>query len=84
MARAGGMTELLLKRSGRRLEGHYDFIAGTSVIGRIMLFPTAPTERPGVWTVAPGYEKGRTQTHGYEATKEAALEAFARSWHRQS
>jgi hypothetical protein len=46
---------------------------------------TTPTARPWVlWTVAPGYEEDRSQMHGYEATKEAALEAFARSWNRQS
>jgi hypothetical protein len=29
-------------------------------------------------TIAPGYEEDRLQTHGYEATTEAALEALAR------
>jgi hypothetical protein len=30
-----------------------------------------------------GYHKDRTPTHGYEATREAAMAAFAKSWHRQ-
>jgi hypothetical protein len=49
-----------------------------------MLFTTTPTELPWVWTIAPGYEADRTQTHGYEATLEAATEAFAKSWHRET
>jgi hypothetical protein len=37
-----------------------------------------------MWTIAPGCQEDRTQTHGYEATREAALEAFARSWRRDA
>jgi hypothetical protein len=32
--------------------------------------------------VAHGYQKNRKPTHGYEPTREAAMQAFARSWHR--
>jgi hypothetical protein len=35
-----------------------------------------------VWTMALGHEKA--QTYGYQGTKKAALEAFARNWHRQT
>ena len=77
------MTELSLKRSGRRLEDHYDVIANGGVIRRIRLFTTAPTGLPWVWTMAPGHGEIRTRTHGCEATKEAALEAFARSWNQR-
>ena len=68
------MTDLSLKKSGRRREDYYDVIAKGTVVGRIMLFTTTPTELPWVWTIAPGYEADRTQTHGYEATLEAATE----------
>jgi hypothetical protein len=78
------MTELSLKRSGRRLEDHYDVIANGAVVGRIMLFTNTPAERPWVWTIAPGCQGDRTQTHGYEANREAATQAFARSWHREA
>ena len=79
------MTELSLKNSGRRREDHYDVIAAdASVVGRIFLFTSTPTERPWVWTIAPGLEEDRTQTHGDEATKGAALQAFARSWTSKS
>jgi hypothetical protein len=79
------MTDLSLKKSGRRREDYYDVIAEGTVVGRIMLFTTTPTaEPPRVWTIAPGYEADRTQTPGYEATLEAATEAFAKSWHRET
>ena len=68
------MTDLSLKKSGRRREDYYDVIAEGTVVGRIMLFTTTPTELPWVWTIA----------HGYEATLEAATEAFAKSWHRET
>jgi hypothetical protein len=29
-----------------------------------------------------GYHEDRTPTHGYEANPEAAMLAFAKSWHR--
>jgi hypothetical protein len=31
-------------------------------------------------TLAYGYHEDRTPTHGYEATREAAMAAFAKSW----
>jgi hypothetical protein len=74
------MTELALKKSGRRRDDAYDVIADGAVVGRITLFTTTPTERPWVWTIAPGYEAVRTQTHGYEATLEAATQAFAKRY----
>jgi hypothetical protein len=33
--------------------------------------------------LAYGFLEERTHTHGYEATREAAMQAFARSWHRE-
>jgi hypothetical protein len=31
-----------------------------------------------------GYHEDRTPTHGYEPTREAAMLAFAKSWHRET
>jgi len=39
--------------------------------------------RPWMWTLASGHHKDRTPTHGYEATREAAMAAFAKSWRRE-
>jgi hypothetical protein len=33
-----------------------------------------------MWTLAFGHHEDRTPTHGYEATREAAMAAFAKSW----
>jgi hypothetical protein len=30
-----------------------------------------------------GYHEDRTRPHGYEATREAAMAAFAKSWRRE-
>ena len=35
-------------------------------------------------TLAFGYHEDRTPTHGYAATREAAMAAFAKSWRRES
>jgi hypothetical protein len=33
--------------------------------------------------IAYGHHEDRTPTHGYEASREAAMLAFAKSWHRE-
>ena len=38
---------------------------------------------PWMWTLAFGYHEDHTPTHGYEATREAAMAAFAKSWRRE-
>jgi hypothetical protein len=38
---------------------------------------------PWMWTLAFGHHEDRTPTHGYEATREAAMAAFAESWRRE-
>jgi hypothetical protein len=78
------MTELILKRAGRRDEEYYDVLADGEVVGRIMLFAATPGGLPWMWSLAHGHHKYRTPIHGYEATREAALQAFARSWHRET
>jgi hypothetical protein len=39
--------------------------------------------RTSLWTLAFGYHKDRTPTHGYEPTRKAAMAAFAKSWRRE-
>jgi hypothetical protein len=43
----------------------------------------APVGEPWLWTLAFGRHEDRTPTHGHEATREAAMAAFARSWRRE-
>ena len=80
---------LTLKRaSASRLSGEwgdddYDVLAEGIVVGRIMQAAAAPVDSPWLWTLAYGYHEDRAPTHGYEATREAAMAAFAKSWRRK-
>ena len=44
---------------------------------------TSPVGTPWMWTVSYGFHEDHTPTHGYEATREAAMAAFAKSWRRE-
>jgi hypothetical protein len=48
-----------------------------------MMFADTPAGNPWMWTLAYGQHEDRTPTHGYEPTREAAMQAFARSWKRE-
>jgi len=54
------------------------------VVGHIMLSDAAPVATPWIWTLAYGQHQDRSPTHGHESTREAAMQAFARSWHRET
>jgi hypothetical protein len=54
------------------------------VIGRIFKPTKSPEGTPWMWTLAYREHEDRTPTHGYEATQQAAMQAFARSWHRET
>jgi hypothetical protein len=49
----------------------------------IMKAAAAMVRQPRMWTLAFGHHEDRTLTHGYEATREAAMAAFAKSWRRE-
>ena len=78
---------LVLKRasasrsSGEWSDDDYDVLADGVVVGRIM--KAAATDASWLWTLAYGQHEDRTPTHGYEATREAAMAAFAKSWRRE-
>jgi hypothetical protein len=78
---------LILKRatasrsSGEWDDDDYDVLEDSTVVGRIMKTAAAPVGTPWMWTLAFGHED-RTPTHGYAATREAAMAAFAKSWRR--
>jgi hypothetical protein len=84
------MTDLLLRktqasRAGAQGDDDYDIIdAGGLVIGRIFKATKSPAETPWMWTLAYGDHEGRRLTHGYEATRQAAMQAFARSWYKET
>jgi hypothetical protein len=52
------------------------------VTGFDFLSPAAPQKRPWMWASGHNNDCRRT-THGYERTREAAMQAFARSWHTE-
>jgi hypothetical protein len=83
------MTDLLLRRASEIRPGadgldDYDVIGedGT-IIGHIFKSIAAPIRTPWAWTMAYGHQDGRTTTHGYAPTREAAMAAFKRSWRRE-
>jgi len=60
----------------------FDVLADGEVVGRI--FNTGVyVARPWMWTLDIGQHKHRSPTHGYAATREAAMTAFAKSWRRE-
>ena len=81
---------LILKRAstsrtaGEWSEDDYDVVlANGAVVGRIFKVHAAPQGTPWMWTLAFGQHEDRTPTHGYAATREAAMAAFAKSWRRE-
>jgi hypothetical protein len=82
------VTQLILKRasasrpSGQWGDDDFDVLADGVVVGRIFLSNASPVGTPWMWTLAFGHHEDRTPTHGYEATRESAMAAFAKSWRR--
>jgi hypothetical protein len=59
-------------------------LADNAVVGRIMhVGAGAPEHAPCCWSLSYGHHRDRTPTHGYEATREAAMAVFAKSWRRE-
>jgi hypothetical protein len=68
---------------GEWSDDDYDVLADGDVVGRIFKVHAAPVGTPWMWTLAFGHHEHRWPTHGYEASREAAMAAFAKSWRRQ-
>jgi hypothetical protein len=85
------VTDILLRkaqagRAGAQGDNDYDVI-GTDgmVIGRIFEATTSPgVGTPWMWMITYGHHGDRTLMHGYEATRQTAMQAFARSWYRET
>jgi hypothetical protein len=83
------VTDLLLRRasgsrSGADGQDDYDVIGtGGLVIGRIFKATRFPNGTPWEWTLY-GYHEDRSPTQGYKATRGAAMQAFTRSWDRET
>jgi hypothetical protein len=74
------MTDLLLQPSPARGPNDYEVIADDWIVGRIVLSDASPAEKPWIWSLDHEFYQGRERTYGYEATREAAMQAFALCW----
>jgi hypothetical protein len=83
------MGQLVLKRatasrpSGEWNDDDYDVLCDGIVVGRIMKAAAVPVGLSWMWTLAFDYHEDRAPTHGYAATREDAMIAFAKSWRRE-
>ena len=69
-------------RSGNKRDDEYDVVANNVMVGRIFKVRVGG-RTPWMWTLASGHPEDRTPTHGYTATREDAMAAFAKSWRRE-
>jgi hypothetical protein len=82
------MGQLVLKRatasrpSGEWNDDDYDMLCDGIVVGRSMKAAAVPVGLSWMWTLAFGHHEDRSPTHGYAATREDAMAAFAKSWRR--
>jgi hypothetical protein len=60
----------------------FDVLADGEVVGRIFKADVS-VARPWMWTLDIGQYEHRSPTHGYAATRGAAMAAFAKSWRRE-
>jgi hypothetical protein len=83
-------ASLILKRgstsrsSGTWGDDDYDVLEDGVVVGRIFRSSGASQERPWMWASGHSATTVKRAAHGYEPTREAAMQAFARSWHRET
>jgi hypothetical protein len=74
------MTDLLLQPTGN--PSQYEVIEDGKVVGRIGLFNALRDHRkPWVWSIDLAFSAGQERVHGFEATQEAAMQAFTHSWY---
>ena len=73
----------LSRPSGQWNDDDFDVLCNGEVVGRICKANAAPVGEPWMWTLAFEHHENRTPTHGYAATREAAMAAFAKSWRRE-
>ena len=82
------MATLILKRasasrsSGQWSDDDYDVLENGVVVGRICKEQAAPQGRQWAWASGHNGDIKRARD-GYEATREAATAAFAKSWRRE-
>ena len=73
------MTLVLKRASASRPSGEwndddFDVLADGTVVERIFKAAASPAGTQWMWTLAFGPHEDRTPTHGYEPTREGAME----------
>jgi hypothetical protein len=75
---------MLNRHSGTGHLDDYDVIGLEGEVVGCIVKHDKPTEGSAwMWTLACSQHEDRTPTHGYEATREAAMASFAKSWRRE-
>jgi hypothetical protein len=69
----GGLTDLLLQPTGD--PDDYEVVVEGQAVGRIVLLAGAWS-----WAIDTAFRPGRHPVYGFEPTRDAAMQAFARSW----
>jgi hypothetical protein len=69
--------------SGEWEDDDYDVLADGEIVGRIFNAGVSAA-RPWMWTLDIAQHEHGSPTHGYAATREAAIAAFVKSWRRDS
>jgi hypothetical protein len=64
------------------LRKQYD--ADCQAVWRISLFSSSPAGTPWMWSIDFPFHDGRDPAHGFEAKREAAMQAFTRCWFREA
>jgi hypothetical protein len=78
------MPQLILKRAPIGWnEDDFDVVEEGVIVSRIFKARIAPEDRHWMWASGHGGHHIERAAHGYEATHEAAMAAFARSWRRE-
>jgi hypothetical protein len=65
---------------GEWSDDDYDVLYDGSYVGRIFKAAASPVGTPWMWTIVIEDREDYLLTHGYAATREAAMAAFAKSW----
>ena len=81
------MSELALRVAPGSRGSNFQLLdeAGRIIGYIVLLTALAGTHpKPWMWSIDLAFCEGRDQTHGFEATREAAMEAFARCWLREN
>ena len=72
-------TDLFLQPTGSPTQ--YEVIADAQIVSRITLSNSLRHHnKPWVWSINLAFSDGHDPVHGFEATRDVAIQAFARSW----